>query len=711
MEREYKVSGMSCAGCAARVEKCVAALAGVHEVQVDLLGKAMRVRGEGFSEEELAAALRRMGFGVEAVEPEAEEPPAAAAEEPAGRRALVSLLLLVPLVAVHWALHGEAAGAWAQLALALPIMWLNRAFFVRGLGALLHGGPSMDTLVAMGAGVALGDGVVHLALGAPGAVYFESAGMILAFVSIGKWLEQRATQRTGRALESLAKLLPDTATLLRDGREEVVPAARLRAGDCVLVRPGARVPADGVVVQGASAVDEAVLTGESVPVDKAAGARVYAGTLNHHGALSIRVACAPSEYAMAGVIRLVRRAVAEKAPVARLADCLAAYFVPAVLVLACAVAAGWVAAGAGWDFALARGVAVLVISCPCALGLATPVAIMVGAGRGAEAGILFRTGAALESAGRVSCVVLDKTGTLTAGELSVVEALPRGITREELLQWAAALESGANHPLAKAIRRAGGEALPASGHVEEPGRGVRALVQGLPCLAGNAAFLRENGVLVQEDEALLDKGMTLVHVARAGEWLGTLALADSPRPTSAAAVQRLRALGLRVLMLTGDRARTAQAVAARVGGVDEVHAEALPADKEALVRRLQGAGERVAMVGDGVNDAPALARADVGVAIGAGVDVAIESAGVILMRSDPLDIARAVELSRAIMRKIRQNLFLALVYNLMAIPLAAGALYPLCGLLLPPAVAAAAMGLSSVSVVTNALRLRRIRLD
>ena len=711
MERVFNVSGMSCAGCAARVEKCVAALPGVSAVQVNLLAHSMKVSAEGVADAEIAAAVQRIGFGAEPVQ--AAEPPAAATAATAasspGRRAALSLLLLIPLAAVHFGLpHGQLS-AWVQLALVLPIIILNRAFFTKGLGSLRHGGPGMDTLVALGAGVALADGLVHLALGTPGAVYFESAGMILSFVSVGKWLEGCATQRTGRAIERLAALLPTEATVIRPGGQEArVPADTLHAGERVLVRPGERIPADGAVLQGASAVDESALTGESMPVDKAPGDKVYAGTLNQHGALHINVSCTRAECAFAGVIRLVRDTAADKAPVARMADRMAAVFVPVVLALACATAAGWVATGATWDFALARAVAVLVISCPCALGLATPVAIMVGAGRGAEWGILFRSGAALEAAGRTTCVLLDKTGTLTCGEPSVTDVRPHGVSREELLHYAAALEAESAHPLAGAIRRAASAPLYASGHTYLPGRGVQAMVQGTPCAAGNAALMRELGVEVEEAADLMQEGKTLIHIARGKQWLGTLAIADTPRPTAAAAVQALQAQGLRVLMATGDHPRTARAIAERVG-IAEVTAGALPADKEALVRRLQSEGMRVAMVGDGINDAPALTRADTGIAIGAGADIAIESAGIILMHSDPLDIPRATALSRAILRKIRQNLFLALIYNLLAIPLAAGLFYHPFGILLPPAVSALAMGLSSLSVTANALSLRRQR--
>lgn len=705
MEQVYNVTGMSCAGCAARVEKCVAALPGVTEVHVNLPAKLMKVVSESAMTEEITAAVRRTGFGAELLSADA---PLRVVEEknPLGRRALGSVLLLIPLVVAHLYWHHVA---WVQLLIVLPIVWLNRAFFIKGFSSLVQRAPGMDALVALGSGVALADGIVHIALGTPGAVYFESAGMILSFVSVGKWLESRATQRTGKALERLTALMPDTATALRGGQEIDLPVAALRPGDEVLVRPGERVPADAVVSEGVSSVDESALTGESMPVEKMPGCGVYAGTVNRYGALRIRVSCVSSESALSGIIRLVRDAAADKAPVARMADRIAAVFVPVVVALACLTAVAWVTVGSSWDFALARAVAVLVISCPCALGLATPVAIMAGAGRGAEWGVLFRSGEALESAGRTNCVLLDKTGTLTQGEPSVTDILPQGGDAASLLRIAAALESEANHPLAKAILQAaeGEEMLtPVTEHTYLPGRGVQAIVQGVPCAAGNAAFMRELGICIQDDAALADAGKTLIHISRAGVYMGALAVADTPRTTAAQAVQELREVGMRVGMVTGDQTRTAKAIAARVG-VEEVYAEALPQDKEALVRRLQSEGCRVAMVGDGINDAPALARADAGIAIGAGTDIAIESAGIILMRSDPLDIVRAIKLSRAILRNIRQNLFFAFVYNVLAIPLAAGVFYPLCGALLHPAVASAAMGMSSICVVMNALRLRR----
>lgn len=705
MERHFFIGGMSCAMCAARVEKCVAALPGVHSVQVNLPARRMRLVCDAeLAPQTVVDTIARAGYSAL---PETAHAPQE--KSPLKARALGSLALLLPLVLLHHLSPG-LLGGWAQVLLVLPIVWINRAFFTRGARMLLQGSPGMDTLVALGAGVALADGIVRLAMGAGSSGFVESAGMILSFVSIGKWLESRATRRTGRAVEKLSELLPPCATVLRDGRESLVPAEQLQPGDLILIRPGERIPADGEVTQGRSAVDESALTGESMPVEKSAGCSVHAGAVNGHGLLRVRISCSRDAFVLSGVIRLVRDAAAGKAPVARLADRLSGVFVYAVFLIACATAAVWLSCGYGWSAALARAVAVLVISCPCALGLATPVAIMAGAGRAAEWGILFRSGAALENAGRATVIALDKTGTLTLGEPRVTDIRPHRCHADELLAVAAALESGANHPLARAVLQAaaGGATPPAADELSYiPGRGVRALVQGSPCAAGNAALMQELGVPVQEPTDLAAQGKTLLYFARGGQWLGLLAVADAPRPSSSAAVQSLLSAGLHPLMVTGDNARTARAIAEQLG-IQDVHADTLPADKEALVRRLQAQGQRVAMAGDGINDAPALTRADVGIAFGAGADIAMESADIILMHSDPLDIPRALALSRATLSRIRQNLFFAFIYNVLAIPLAAGAFYPFFGWLLHPAIAAAAMGMSSLCVVTNALRPLRV---
>ncbi len=702
-ERDFTVSGMSCTACAARVEKAARSVSGVQEAHVNLVTGVLHVVCEGEAgAQEIIRAVEGYGYGAQEKRQTARE------ERRDGKRGwcvAASVGLLIPLVILH---HMQSA-EWVQAALAVEIALLNFGFFTRGIRTLAQRDPGMDALVAMGSGVALADGLAHLVMGLGGSVFLESAGMILTFVSVGKWLEARATRRAGRAVEKLNRLLPETATVLRDGGQVSVPTAQLQPGDCLLVRPGDRIPADGLVLEGISAADESTLTGESMPVEKRVGADVYAGSVNLHGTLRVRVTQPQEQSALSGVIRLVSNAAAQKAPVARLADRVARVFVPGVLVTACVTAGVWLACGAAWDTAVARAVAVLVVSCPCALGLATPVAIMVGAGKGAEWGILFRSGEALEAAGRASCVALDKTGTLTAGSPQVTDVRPRGCTREELLDVAVTLERDTNHPLARAVVACGRQPKGEARAVQYlPGRGVRGVIGEKPCAIGNAALMRESGVEVQEEREWADRGKTVLYVARGRDWLGSVAVADVARENASAAVRRLTEDGLRTVMITGDQAVTARAIAAAVG-VQEVYASSMPQDKERLVRELQSRGERVAMVGDGVNDAPALTRADVGIAIETGTDIAVESAGIILMRSDPMDIPRALSLSRAILSKIRQNLFWAFFYNVLMIPLAAGVFYPAFGWVLHPALAAAAMGLSSLCVVTNALRLRHFR--
>lgn len=709
-EQVFKITGMHCAGCAGRVKKAAGSLPGVSEALVNLpLGELLVKSEKGVSGEEVVEAVRRLGFGAEEVGLSSAGKEDRSAEGTkrrrgdGGWRVALSVALLVPLVTLH---YGGFGLPWVQAVLALAIAGVNYPFFTRGVRTVLEGAPGMDALVSMGSGVALVDGWVHLICGMDGMLFLESAGMILTFISVGKWLERRATQRTGQAVEKLSSLLPSSATVLRDGREENVPIEQLRVGETVLVRPGDRVPADGEVTEGISATDESALTGESMPVEKQCGAEVYAGTVNLHGVLSVRVTKSCRDSTLSGVIRLVSDAAAKKAPVARMADRIARVFVPAVVTIAALTALAWLACGYGWDTAMARVVAVLVISCPCALGLATPVAIMVGAGKGAEWGILFRSGEAMEAAGRARCVVLDKTGTLTTGKPTMTDVLPRGCRREELLRLAVPLENGANHPLAHALLDCGEKALQPVVNLQYiPGRGMRGEVQGMLCALGNARLMQELGVEVEENTELQDSGKTVLYAARDGKWLGCIAVADAARETAREAVTALQEDGLRALMITGDNERTAKAIAGELG-LREWKASAFPRDKEELVRHLQEQGERVAMVGDGVNDAPALTRADVGIAIGAGTDIAVESAGIILMRSEPVDIPRVLALSRATLAKIRQNLFLALIYNVLAIPLAAGVFFPIFGWQLHPAVAAVAMGLSSLCVVTNALRLR-----
>jgi Cu+-exporting ATPase len=591
-----------------------------------------------------------------------------------------------------------------QLLLTIPILYINDKYYKVGFRALWHRSPNMDTLIALGSAAALvyslyavfqlsygiGHGDMERVERYHMSLYFESAGMILTLITLGKFLETRSKGKTGQAISRLLDLTPKTATVLRQGREVELPVEEVAVGDLVLVRPGQSVPVDGVVTEGFSAVDESALTGESIPVEKGPGDRVISASLNKSGAFTMEARKVGNDTTLAQMIALVEEAAASKAPIAKLADRVAGVFVPVVMAIAAVTAAVWLVSGHGVEMALTSGVAVLVISCPCALGLATPVAIMVGTGKGAENGVLFKSAEALETLHTVDTVVLDKTGTVTQGTPTVTDVLPcPGVTEQELLGVAAALEKPSEHPLAQAIVAEGAQRQIAPLPVEQfeavHGRGVRGTVQGAVLLAGNRAFLEESGV----DPSPVE----------------TAAQADTVKPTSAAAVARLRQLGLEVVMLTGDNQRTAAAIARQVG-VTTVISQVLPGEKERQVRQLQEQGKRVAMVGDGINDAPALTRADVGLAIGAGSDVAIESADVVLMKSDLNDAVTAVRLSRAVIRNIKENLFWAFIYNIIGIPLAAGVFYPLLGWQLNPMFAAAAMSLSSVCVVSNALRLR-----
>lgn len=713
MKATFQVSGMSCAACSSRVERCVQQLQGVQSVQVNLLTKSMQVEWaeSALSAEDIAAAVASAGYGA-ALAAETDAPPADEAT-PIRRRFWWSLLFLLPLVVCSHLLHGTA-GAAAQAVLLLPILWLNRRFFIVGTKTLLQGAPNMDTLIALGAAAGMAYSAADVFLIHTGELYLESAGMILTLISLGKWLEARATGQTGQALQNLRALLPENARVQRGGEWTLIPAAEVRAGDTLQVRAGERIPVDAEVLSGVSAIDESLLTGESLPAEKAQGSTVYAGTVNGNGVLVLQARAVRADSALSDIIRMVGEAAAGKAPIARTADRISAVFVPAVVGIAVLTAVVWLLCGAGYTAALGCAIAVLVISCPCALGLATPVAVMVGAGKGAENGILFRNGETLETAQRVTAVLLDKTGTLTQGHPDVTDILPAaGVERDELLALAAALEAPSHHPLAEAVCRAAGAAT--AGEAAEltylPGRGITAAVGGVPCAAGNAALMQELGVACDTAvaDALAAAGKTPLFFARAGRYMGLLAVSDPVKETSPAAVSALQGMGLRVLMMTGDAPLTAAAVAGQTG-ITEWGAAALPQDKAAKVRALQAEGHVVAVIGDGINDAPALTQADVGIAIGAGTDVARESAGIILVRSDVQDAAAALRLSRAVLRTIRQNLFWAFFYNVAAIPLAAGAWYPLFGWRLHPAVAAAAMSLSSFCVVCNALRLRRLNL-
>lgn len=708
----FQVTGMSCAACSARVEQAVCRVAGVRGVQVNLLTRSMVLEAEEARIADIVAAVTAAGYGASLATGDAPDDTRAEEARAVCRRLLCSLVFLLPLVVLCHAGQGASAeiGCWLLL---LPIVVLNRAFFLRGAKGLVSGAPNMDTLVALGAAAAVAYSAADALWLHGGHSYVESAGMILTFITFGKWLETRATGQTGSALRELRALLPDRAHVQRGEAFVEVAAAEVVPGDLLLVKPGERVAADGVVEEGESSIDESAFTGESLPVAKRVGSKVCAGTVNGNGALRVRVEKARGESALADIIHLVGEAAASKAPIARLADRASGVFVPAVLVLAALTAVVWRVCGAPWETAVGCAIAVLVISCPCALGLATPVAIMVGAGKGAEQGLLFRSGAVLEAARRVRAVLLDKTGTVTEGHPVVTDMVAAEGDETALSALAAALESGSNHPLAEAVTAAARErgvvVPPAEKTRYLAGRGVQAEVGGVLCSAGHAGFLAEQGVAVDVSraEALAAQGKTPLFFARGKTYVGMLAVADPVRPSSAAAVQALQAAGLRVLMVTGDNARTAAAVAAQAG-ITEVVSGALPQDKAAKVRELQTEGLAVAVVGDGINDAPALTAADVGIAIGAGTDVALSSAGIILLRSDLRDVVAAFRLSRAVIRTIRQNLFWAFFYNALAIPLAAGVYAPFFGWYLTPSVAAAAMSLSSFCVVMNALRLKRL---
>lgn len=743
MKQKFDVTGMTCSACSAHVEKSVAALAGVKAVSVNLLQNTMAVEYDESSldEKAIVAAVEHGGYGAAPVG----KTPAAAAPAPVDeaaavrRRIVWSIVFLVPLMYLSMGemmglpLPGLLAGkpnavsfALTQLLLTLPILYLNRKYYQTGFKALYHRSPNMDSLIALGSAAAvvygifalyrmswgLGHGDLDLVHRYHMDLYFESAGTILTLITVGKYLEARSKGRTGDAIRRLLDLAPKTAVVLRDGEEHEVPVAEVVVGDIVVVRPGGRVPVDGVLTEGHAVLDESALTGESLPVEKGPGDTVMSASILKAGSVKLRAAKVGEDTTLAQIVRLVEEANSGKAPIAKLADKVSGIFVPVVITIAVLTTLAWLLLGHGWDFALSCGIAVLVISCPCALGLATPTAIMVGTGRGAENGILFRTAESLELLCGIDTVVLDKTGTVTEGKPSVTDLLPApGVPEDELLRLAASVEQLSEHPLGVAlVEEAKIRTLPLAAAAEfsaEEGRGVSALVEGAQILCGNRRMMEDAGLTVSAAQAdtLARQGKTPLYFARGGSYLGCVALADTVKPTSRAAVEALTAQGISVVMLTGDNRRTAEAIGSELG-LTRVVAEVLPQDKEREVARLQAEGRKVAMVGDGINDAPALARADVGIAIGAGTDIAIESADVVLMKSDLFDAVTAIRLSRSVLRNIRENLFWAFFYNAIGIPLAAGLFYPLLGWKLSPMFGAAAMSLSSVCVVSNALRLR-----
>ena len=742
---QYNVTGMSCAACSARVEKAVSKVPGVASCSVSLLTNSMGVEGTA-SSAEIIKAVQDAGYGASPKRAGAAAASSTSADLDAladhetpklKRRLIASLGFLLVLMYFsmghmmwgwplpHWFDGNHVAMGLVQLLLAGIVMVINQKFFINGFKGLLHGSPNMDTLVAMGSMAsfvwstyalfamtrAQVDGNSELVMHYMMEFYFESAAMILTLITVGKMLEARSKGKTTDALKSLMKLAPKTATLLRDGAEVTVPIEQVQKGDIFVVRPGENIPVDGIVLEGTSAVNESALTGESIPVDKATGDKVSAATTNQSGFLQCRATRVGEDTTLAQIIRMVSDAAATKAPIAKIADTVSGFFVPAVITIAVVTTIVWLLLGRELGYALARGISVLVISCPCALGLATPVAIMVGNGLGAKNGILFKTAASLEAAGRTQIVALDKTGTITSGEPRVTDILPaEGVSESELLTLAASLEQKSEHPLAKAVLAYAETETIACPDVTDfaalPGNGLSARLDGMEIYGGNAEFIATKASVPAELQAeaarLAAEGKTPLFFGGAGRLMGVIAVADTLKEDSPRAIRELQNMGIRVVMLTGDNQRTADAIG-RQAGVDEVIAGVLPDGKEAVIRRLQESG-KVAMVGDGINDAPALTRADTGIAIGAGTDVAIDAADVVLMNSRLSDVPAAIRLSRATLRNIHENLFWAFIYNIIGIPLAAGVFIPF-GLTLNPMFGAAAMSLSSFCVVSNALRL------
>ena len=742
---QYNVTGMSCAACSARVEKAVKKVPGVTSCSVSLLTNSMGVEGTA-SPAAILSAVQEAGYGAspksasasKAADTSADLDALADRETPKLKRRLIAslgfLLVLMYFSMGHmmwgwplprWFDGNHVAMGLVQLLLAGIVMVINQKFFINGFKGLIHGAPNMDTLVALGSMAsfvwstyalfamtrAQVDGNDELVMHYMMEFYFESAAMILTLITVGKMLEARSKGKTTDALKSLMKLAPKTATLVRNGAEVTVAIADVQKGDVFVVRPGENIPVDGVVLEGTSAVNESALTGESIPVDKAVGDKVSAATTNQSGFLRCEATRVGEDTTLAQIIKMVSDAAATKAPIAKIADTVSGFFVPAVISIAVVTTIVWLLLGHELGYALARGISVLVISCPCALGLATPVAIMVGNGLGAKNGILFKTAASLEAAGRTQIVALDKTGTITEGAPRVTDLLPaEGVSETELLTLAAALESRSEHPLAKAVLADAEAKAITPPEVTDfaalPGNGLAAKLNGMGIYAGNAAFIQTKltlpAALAQQAEKLASEGKTPLFFGGAGRLLGVIAVADTIKEDSPEAIRQLQNMGIRVVMLTGDNQRTADAIG-RQAGVDEVIAGVLPDGKEAVIRQLQASG-KVAMVGDGINDAPALTRADTGIAIGAGTDVAIDAADVVLMNSKLSDVPAAIRLSRATLRNIHENLFWAFIYNIIGIPLAAGLFIPF-GLTLNPMFGAAAMSLSSFCVVSNALRL------
>lgn len=751
MQEKYNVTGMTCAACQARVQKSVSNLTGVQECNVNLLKNSMVVTydDKNVNSGQIIAAVEKAGYGASLQQVKGKSAAQAVSPvetakkeyEAMRRRVIWSFVFTIPLFYISmghmlgWPLPGVFLGtensmvyALTLFLLVLPVAIINNKYYRMGFKTLFHGSPNMDSLIALGSGASLAYGIYALYKIAWGFghgnlalvdqfthdLYFEGAGTILTLITLGKFFEARAKGRTSDAINKLMNLAPKKATVVRDGVESVIPAEEVEKGDILVVKAGESVPVDGVLLEGTGSVDESAITGESIPVDKQIGDKVIGATINQSGYFKMRADKVGDETALSQIIRLVDEATSSKAPIAKLADKVAGIFVPIVIGIALLAMVVWLICGATFEFAMTIAVSVLVVSCPCALGLATPTAIMVGTGRGASNGILIKSAEALETAHSVNVVVMDKTGTITQGKPVVTDLkCHSGVTEDQLLQIAASLEKLSEHPLARAIvaeaEKRGTQLLPVEQFEQIPGQGIKGSINELACLAGNQKLLNTEGIhdeaLEQLQDQMADQGKTPLFFAAAGKLIGMVAVADVVKPTSKQAIADLQTMGIEVVMLTGDHKKTAEAIRKQVG-VDRVVAEVLPQDKEREVHTLQASGKKVAMVGDGINDAPALARADVGIAIGAGTDVAMESADIVLMRNDLLDVAGAIELSKATIRNIKENLFWAFFYNIIGIPIAAGCWYTAFNLKMNPMVAALAMSFSSVFVVSNALRLR-----
>lgn len=729
---------MTCSACSAHVEKSVKKLNGVKSVNVNLLQNNMHVDFDetAVSVDDIINAVVSGGYGASVVGKKQEKKDNKIDNEISNMkfRLIVSLVCLVPLMYISmghmWGwpflsvFHGAENGitfALTQMLLTLPIMYVNRKYYITGFKTLFHGAPNMDSLIAIGSGAAFAYGIIAIYCIGYGLghgdkefahsyminLYFESAAMILALITLGKFLESRAKGKTSQAIEKLIDLSPKTAVVIRDGKEVTVGVDDVQIGEIVVVKAGQSVPLDGVIVEGNGAIDESAITGESIAVEKNIGDKVIGATINKSGYFKFKVEKVGEDTALSQIIHLVEEASASKAPIAKLADKVSGIFVPVVISIAVITIIVWLLLGKGVSFALSMGISVLVISCPCALGLATPTAIMVGTGKGAQYGILTKSAESLETAHQVDTVVLDKTGTITEGKPSVTDIAPVGISDKELLQIAASIEYLSEHPLAKAIveKADGLEFSDVADFEQIVGQGVKGNVDGKKVLAGNYKMMRENNIEVSEDEIFANDGKTSLYFAVDSKFVGIITVADTIKATSRQAIEDMRNMGLDVIMLTGDNAVTANAIKNKLS-LSSAVAEVLPSDKEDEVRKLQQNGHKVAMVGDGINDAPALTRADVGIAIGAGTDIAIESADIVLMKSDLQDVVTSIELSHSVIKNIKENLFWAFFYNALGIPIAAGVLYGIAGLKLNPMIAALAMSFSSVFVVSNALRLR-----